>query len=257
MPDGPSASRPSSGGATADASDRREHEPLPPPIETAAWRAAIASRKTEVPGSARVPSTRAAPPETDLSRRRFIRTSFWTGLGLTLLGSAGLFVDYVYPRHVRGFGGPIPAGKTSDYPQGGDPQHHLDGQFWLANLDPKETRPGGSGGGNGFLALWHHCPHLGCTVPWRPEFEFNGDKGWYRCPCHGSTYTKAGVRVFGPAPHGMDPMVVEIDAGGNITVQTGQIFHGSPRNPELAIAGPFPATTPSPKWVSTGGPTSP
>lgn len=231
--------------------------PAGPPPATDAWRAAIASRTTSVARDAPIPAVQAAPVDTDLSRRRFIRLSFWTGLGITLLGSLATFGEYIYPRNVKGFGAPVPAGKVSDFKQGGEPQHNLDGQFWLANLDPHDTRPGGSGGANGFLALWHHCPHLGCTVPWRADFVFNGDKGWYRCPCHGSTYTKAGVRVFGPAPHGMDPMVVQIDAAGNITVQTGQIFHGSPRNPELAIAGPFPAQTPSPSWVSKGGPSSP
>ncbi len=210
-------------------------EERPEAAPTDAWRAAIASRKTQIARTEGVPSVQAAPIEADLSRRRFIRASFFSGLGVTLLGSVGLFVDYFYPRHVKGFGGPVPAGKVSDYPQGADPVHNLDGQFWIANLDPKETRKGGTGGAEGFLALWHKCPHLGCTVPWRPEFEFEGDKGWYRCPCHGSTYTKAGVRVYGPAPHGMDVMTVEIDKSGNITVQTGDITIGGPNNPKLAV----------------------
>ena len=70
------------------------------------------------------------------------------------------------------------------------------------------------------------------------EFEFDGDKGWYRCPCHGSTYTKAGVRVYGPAPHGMNVMEIDIDKSGNIVVQTGKITTGSPRNPTLAVLPP-------------------
>ena len=90
------------------------------------------------------------------------------------------------------------------------------------NLDPSESRPGGTGGADGLLALWRKCPHLGCSVPWISSFDFNGDKGWYRCPCHGSTYTKAGVRVYGPAPRSMDTMKIEVDGAGNITVQTGQ-----------------------------------
>jgi cytochrome b6-f complex iron-sulfur subunit len=72
-------------------------------------------------------------------------------------------------------------------------------------------------------------------VPWRPEFTFNDDKGWYRCPCHGSTYTKAGVRVFGPAPRSMDTMKITIDGAGNITVQTGSITPGGTDNPHRAV----------------------
>ncbi|MBM3138819.1 MAG: ubiquinol-cytochrome c reductase iron-sulfur subunit [Chloroflexi bacterium] len=202
---------------------------------TDAWRAAIASRKLQVGREEGIPSVQAPPIEADLSRRRFIRASFWTGLGVTLLGSVGLFLDFFYPRNVKGFGGPVPAGRVSEYPKGGEPRYNSEGQFWLANLDPGETRGGGSGGADGFLALWQKCPHLGCVVPWRGEFAFEGDKGWYRCPCHGSTYTKSGIRVFGPAPRSMDTMKVEIDGSGNITVQTGQITPGGTDNPRRAI----------------------
>ena len=71
-------------------------------------------------------------------------------------------------------------------------------------------------------------------MPWRSGFTFESDQGWYRCPCHGSTYTKAGVRVFGPAPRSMDTMAIGIDANGNITVQTGDRTSGSADNPERA-----------------------
>ncbi|MSQ41683.1 MAG: ubiquinol-cytochrome c reductase iron-sulfur subunit [Dehalococcoidia bacterium] len=178
----------------------------------------------------------------ELSRRRFIRASFWTGLGATLLGSVGLFLDFFYPRNVRGFGAPVPAGNVKDYARGADPKHFLEGQFWIVNLDPAEKRPGGSGAAAGLLALWHKCPHLGCTVPWRNNFTFEGDTGWFRCPCHGSTYTKAGVRVFGPAPRSMDTMKIDVDASGNITVQTGARVPGGPDNPQRAIQAPGLAT---------------
>jgi cytochrome b6-f complex iron-sulfur subunit len=217
------------------------NETQTPPAErsaTDAWREALASRRTELAEPESVPTTQAAPLERDVSRRNFIRLSFWSGLGVTVGGSLALFLDYFDPRNVKGFGGPVSAGKVSDYPRGGEPKHVLDGQFWLANLDPAETREGGTGGADGFLALWHKCPHLGCTVPWRGEFDYEGDKGWYRCPCHGSTYTKAGIRVFGPAPRSMDTMLVEIDSAGNITVQTGTITSGGPDNPSRAVLPP-------------------
>ena len=85
------------------------------------------------------------------------------------------------------------------------------------------------------IAVWRKCPHLGCSVPWISTFDFNGDKGWYRCPCHGSTYTKAGVRVFGPAPRSMDTMKIEVDGAGNIVVQTGIRTLGGPDNPKRAM----------------------
>src|SRR5437016_3412754 len=72
----------------------------------------------------------------------------------------------------------------------------------------------------GLLALYQKCPHLGCTVPWRSDFEFESVKGWFRCPCHGSTYTKAGVRVFGPAPRPMDSFLVTPNPDGSIVIDT-------------------------------------
>ena len=202
-----------------------------------AWREALSARKT-VAETANVPGALASAPDIEASRRSFIRGSFLGGLGLALLGSVGLMVDYLYPRNVRGFGGPVPAGKVSEYKKGAEPRAFLEGQFFLANLDPSEAGANGTGGAAGLLALWHKCPHLGCTVPWRKEFDFEGVKGWYRCPCHGSTYTKAGIRVFGPAPRSMDTMKIDVDGAGNIVVQTGVRQFGGPDNPKRAIQPP-------------------
>ncbi|HJM89599.1 MAG TPA: Rieske 2Fe-2S domain-containing protein [Dehalococcoidia bacterium] len=199
-----------------------------------AWRKALATRRTQQHPDQGAPGAQASRIGADVSRRAFVQGSFWTGLGITLLGFVGMLLDLLYPRNVKGFGGPVPGGNVADYPVGGEPKHFVTGQFFIVNLDPAETRPGGSGGGDGLLALWHRCPHLGCTVPWRAGFAYGGDSGWFRCPCHGSTYTKAGVRVFGPAARSMDTMKIDIDASGNITVQTGSRTPGGPDNPQRA-----------------------
>lgn len=189
-----------------------------------AWRAAIAFRR------------RSPRPSTGtLPRRRFIVQSFWLGLGVTMAAAAGSLVDYLRPRGVSSIGGPAPAGHVDDYPAGGDPRHFAQEQFYVVNLDPADIREAGSGGGAGLLALWHRCPHLGCTVPWQPAFSFHGETGWFRCPCHRSTYTRAGVLVAGPAPRSMDTMRIEVDADGNLTVMTGDIVRGGTDNPRRAI----------------------
>ena len=207
---------------------------------TDAWREAMAARRTQAPAGRAIPAAQVSrPARAEVSRRNFIRGAFWSGLGLGLAGSVVAMLDFLYPRGIKGFGGPVAAGNVSEFPRGGDPRHFINGAFWLVNLDPNETRPGGSGGGGGMLAMWQKCPHLGCTVPWRSGFSFDDDQGWYRCPCHGSTYTKAGIRVFGPAPRSMDTMQVDIDGGGNITVQTGDRTPGGPTNPERATTHPL------------------
>lgn len=206
---------------------------------TDAWREAIAARRTQIAPGEAVPGAQVSRPTTEeMTRRNFIRAAFWSGLGLTLLGTVAAVLDFLYPRGIKGFGGPVTAGTAAEYPRGGDPKHNIIGQFWIVNLDPAEGRAGGGGGGEGMLALWHRCPHLGCTVPWRSAFTFEGDQGWFRCPCHGSTYTKAGIRVFGPAPRSMTTMKVDIDDSGNITVQTGDRLDGGPDNPARAVAHP-------------------
>ncbi|MDA0256695.1 MAG: Rieske 2Fe-2S domain-containing protein, partial [Chloroflexi bacterium] len=179
-----------------------------------------------------VPTAVAHAPDLELSRRRFILGAFWTGLGVSLAGSVGVFLDFFWPRGIEKFGGPFALGNVADFEPGDNPQLFIAAQTWIVNLDPAETRAGGSGGGEGYLALWRKCPHLGCSVPWRPTFQLREgeDEGWFRCPCHGSTYTKAGVRVFGPAPRSMDVFELSVDDEGNLTVHTDRVLSGSPEN---------------------------
>lgn len=219
-----------------DTTEAAEGQDASSPEEvTDAWRSAIAARRTREPEGVSVAAAQASRIDRDVSRRKFIRTGFWAGMGASLAGMGVYLGDFIYPRGITGFGGPVAAGNVSSIRVGAAPKHYPIGQFWLANLDPSESRPGGSGGGEGLLALWQKCPHLGCTVPWKSGFTYDDDKGWFRCPCHGSTYTKAGVRVFGPAPRSMDTMAIDIDANGNITVQTGDRTSGAPDNPQRAL----------------------
>lgn len=158
-----------------------------------------------------------------VSRRKVLLIGFWSAM-FSLLGAiAYTIVNNLYPRGITGFGGEVFVGTVDQLPPGGF-LRNLDAKAWIMRLDDVQAeRNGGQPGA--ILALYHKCPHLGCTVPWRPEFAFEDSRsgqtynGWFRCPCHGSTYSFAGVRVFGPAPRSMDTFAVTID-GGNITVDT-------------------------------------
>ncbi len=179
-----------------------------------------------------VVAQRHVPGAPVVSRRAVLRLGFWSGLGAIVAGLAACGLDIIYPRGVTGFGGKVSAGELSGYPAGSKTQVP-EGRFWVVNLTAEQ-------GGPGLLALWWKCPHLGCTVPWRADFVWPDPttgapkKGWFRCPCHGSTYTDAGVRVFGPAPRSMDTMDLVID-GGRITVDTGNVTPGGPDNPDRAV----------------------
>jgi cytochrome b6-f complex iron-sulfur subunit len=175
------------------------------------------------------------PQTKEISRRSLIQITFWSALGAGLLAIAGSTIDFLYPRGISGFGGVVsPPGTIDTYPPGSKTAIAA-GKFWLVNLTEEQ-------GGPGFLALWWKCPHLGCTVPWRESFVFpeptsgENTRGWFRCPCHGSTYNSAGVRVFGPAPRSMDHMAVTIDpSNGRISVNTGAITKGTPDNATFAV----------------------
>jgi cytochrome b6-f complex iron-sulfur subunit len=209
--------------ATRDGESTKEAVPVGGPI---VWQMAGGPTLT-----AESPLSRLALPR--LSRRTLMRIGFWTGLGIALTGAGGVGLDLVYPRGIAGFGSTVTPGVVSDFPPGSK-THFLEGRFWLVNLTEEQ-------GGPGILALWQKCPHLGCTVPWEENFVFadprTGEtkKGWFRCPCHGSTYTDAGVRVYGPAPRSMDTMKVDINEDGRIIVDTGTILKGSNDNASHAV----------------------
>lgn len=105
------------------------------------------------------------------------------------------------------------AGATDDFSVG-DPVRNAENNFYIVKLEPGE-----------FLALYQKDPHLGCTVEWRADFEFQGTMGWFRNPCHGETYDIEGNTVFGPQPRGLDRFPVEV-AGGQVRVDTSRLICG-------------------------------
>ncbi len=204
-----------------------------PTEEAAGGKKTLAERAAAPAGPpTAVLAPRPKPGEPVIPRRRVLQIGFWASLGGLLAGLGAVLVDNIYPRGVKGFGGTVSAGDVSQYPPGTKTQVP-EGRFWIVNLTEEQ-------GGPGLLALWRKCPHLGCTVPWRPNFVWPDPvtgapkTGWFRCPCHGSTYTDAGVRVFGPAPRSMDTMALSI-SNGRITVDTGNITKGAPDNADRAV----------------------
>jgi cytochrome b6-f complex iron-sulfur subunit len=176
-----------------------------------------------------------------VSRRKVMLIGFWGAMGAMLLGIVTTILNSLYPRNVTGFGGSVYVG-TVDQLTGaiGQKLHNLDAKAWIVLLtgDAVRRNPGAQEGS--VIALYHKCPHLGCTVPWRADFSREDPRsletysGWFLCPCHGSTYSDAGVRVFGPAPRSMDTMELSI-TDGKMTVNTGSIKLGDDTNATRAI----------------------
>jgi Rieske Fe-S protein len=103
------------------------------------------------------------------------------------------------------------AGSIEKY-EVGVPVYFQKDHFWLVR-QPDDT----------FLALIAKDTHSGCVVPWRENFRFpiSGEGpssvGWFRDPCHGSTYDLTGACVYGPCPRGLDRYPVKVE-NGNIVV---------------------------------------
>jgi cytochrome b6-f complex iron-sulfur subunit len=232
----PSAGTPESEGAAAGSRSPGGSEAI----------AREAPSPREVDADAAVPAPPAGPI---VSRRTLVLGGFWGGIAALLTAiTGGLGIDFLWPRKVKGFGAPVDVPASTIPAPGGDPVRVVEGRFWLVNLAEGE---GGSPGG--LLALYQKCPHLGCTVPWRGNFEFAGREGWFRCPCHASTFTKeGGILVSGPSPRPMDTMAIEVKPNGDIVVETGQIRKGGQDNPLRAV--PYSA---SGGQVSSGIPKTP
>lgn len=175
-----------------------------------------------------------------IARRSFLRVSTFAGLTLAVGAMSAGFLNFFNLRKPTGFGGIVTVTSTRIPAPSAEPSRISEGKFWITNLAGPEGDVLGVGGTGGVLALYWKCPHLGCTVPWNASFNgaqvnFPGIVGWFRCPCHGSTYSRAGIRVFGPAPRPMDTMAVSVNGDGSLSVNTGAITSGGSDNPLRAI----------------------
>jgi len=200
-----------------------------------AGRAAVAVAAAG-PGVIVVQAERPALPQ--ISRRKVLLIGFWAAMGATLLGIVTTILNSLYPRGITGFGGTVFIG-TIDQLEPGKKLHNLDAKAWVVRFNAEQAKRNGAQEG-AVLAVYHKCVHLGCTVPYLDGLSYedprNGEtyQGWFKCPCHGSTYSDAGVRVFGPAPRSLDTFAMTIK-DGKISVNTGKIITGTTENGSKAI----------------------
>ena len=66
----------------------------------------------------------------------------------------------------------------------------------------------------GFYAVSSICTHLGCNVRW------NGDRGGFDCPCHGSVFDQNGKNIGGPAPKPLKWYELAVVSGQRLRINT-------------------------------------
>ncbi len=191
------------------------------------------------------PTPAAGPHLPAVSRRKVLLIGFWTGMGAMLLGIVTTIVNTLYRRGVAKLSGIHPTGFTVDtlkpgdkqaivvsVPDPNDPLASLTTNIYLVRVDAEQAKKNEGAETGMIYAFWRKCPHLGCTVPWRPDFSWLDPRsnetysGWFRCPCHGSTYSDTGVKVFGPAPRSLDQYPVVLNDDGSISVNVGTVMTG-------------------------------
>lgn len=148
-----------------------------------------------------------------MERRAFLNKSWKLGIGMVAAAGAWTTWDVLRAFPDTGLGGVVKTVPESEV-TATEAVYVRPAQTYLTRIDDE------------VVALWQRCPHLGCRVSWCES------AGEFECPCHGSSFNRAGEVRTGPAPRGMDRFAVEITGDGVVRVDTGTISQGAPPGEE-------------------------
>ena len=141
------------------------------------------------------------------TRREFFGFAGWgaflSAIGLGLLS----FLRFLFPRVLFEPSPVFKAGKPSEYVDGEVSERFKEDQrVWIERRDGK------------VIAIQAICTHLGCTPRWLAL------ENKFKCPCHGSGFTKEGVNFEGPAPRPLERLAIRMDDEGNLVVDKSKKF---------------------------------
>ncbi len=146
-------------------------------------------------------SAEAAPPINKM-RRRLI----WSGVWGFVAANFFMFLRFFFPRVLFEPNTVHNIGYPSDFDIGVNEKYKQAYRIWVVKEPPR------------LFCIFARCTHLGCTPDWKPA------ENKFKCPCHGSGYTPEGINFEGPAPRPMDRAHVEVDAQGQIIVDTSRLY---------------------------------
>lgn len=135
------------------------------------------------------------------ARRNFLALAGW-GAVLSFLGIATLgWVRYMFPRVLFEPPSTFKAGYPTDYVVGEvSNKYKASKRVWIVRTE------------EGFYALLAICTHLGCTPRWL------AGENKFKCPCHGSGFTKEGINFEGPAPRPLERVKITLSDDGQLLV---------------------------------------
>jgi cytochrome b6-f complex iron-sulfur subunit len=136
------------------------------------------------------------------TRRRVV----WTAVGGFLAVNFLMFLRFFFPRTLFEPGAKFRIGFPSEFGLGVDERYKQSHRIWVVRSPDR------------LFVIFAKCTHLGCTPNWlEGEHKF-------KCPCHGSGYDMEGRNFEGPAPRPMDRAHVELDAEGQVVVDTSKLY---------------------------------
>jgi cytochrome b6-f complex iron-sulfur subunit len=140
--------------------------------------------------------------EINIKRRRLV----WSCVGAFLGAWFIAFFRFFLPRTIFEPSTVFKIGYPSDYGLGVDTKWQQKYRIWVDRTPDR------------LFVIYARCTHLGCTPDWKPA------ENKFKCPCHGSGYDSEAINFEGPAPRPMDRAHVEIDATGQIVVDTSRLY---------------------------------
>jgi cytochrome b6-f complex iron-sulfur subunit len=145
--------------------------------------------------------TAQVPRDIYTSRRR----AAWAAVMAFLGAAVVMTVRFFFPRALFEPDSRFRIGAPADFSPGVDERFKQSHRIWVVRTPGR------------LFAIYARCTHLGCTPNWvETENKF-------KCPCHGSGYDMEGRNFEGPAPRPMDRARVELDAEGQIVVDTSRL----------------------------------
>src|SRR5881227_1942343 len=167
--------------------------------------AAPAVKKTPAKPAGKPPAVvvESAPdPPVNKMRRRIV----WASLAGFLTTCFLMFVRFFLPRSITEPSSTFKIGFPGDYALGVDTKWQQQYRIWVDKTSDR------------LFVVYARCTHLGCTPDWKAS------ENKFKCPCHGSGYDSEAINFEGPAPRPMDRAHVELDAEGQVVVNTGQLY---------------------------------
>ncbi len=136
-----------------------------------------------------------------VSRRDFFSRAGWVAffsfIASFLLGS----LRFMFPRVLFEPSPVFKAGYPDDYPVGTVSTKWVkDKRVWIVRNE------------EGFYAIFAQCTHLGCTPRWLEA------ENKFKCPCHGSGFTRDGVNFEGPAPRPLERVRIALAEDGQLLI---------------------------------------